>query len=177
MVLMLWFNATHQPDIVGAQQRMGREYLAHGFVEYQIALKPISAVVNVLPNQLVSLVPLSQSVTLMVVTLRFNATHQLDTVGAQRSMDRKLVVQQLVENQLALKVDPAIVRSDVTPLQCQSIKVSISQSVTLMEVTLRFNAKLQLDTVGAQISMGRELAVQWHVEHQLVLMVDRPVVR
>ena len=47
---------------------------------------------------------LSQTVTLMVVTLRFNATNTMGTVIAQQKLVQKLAVQGLLENQLALMV-------------------------------------------------------------------------
>ena len=55
--------------------------------------------------------PLSQSVTLMVVLLRFNATHQPDTVGAQQREERKFRVHRFVaKNQSA-----ALEKENLTP--------------------------------------------------------------
>ena len=59
--------------------------------------------------------------------------------------------------------------SSFTKLIFHFLPMRLSQSVTLMVLMLRFNAKLQLDTVGAQIFWGRKLAVHWHVENQLAV--------
>merc|ERR1712168_772916 len=162
---MLRSNATHQVDTVGAQQRRARQFVVHRFVEKnQSAVKrenltpqkAVSVVVSVIGKKSIGLVPLSQGATLTVLMLRSNATHQVDTVGAQQRRARQFVVHRFVEkNQSAVK------RENLTPLKAVSVVVSVigkksiglvplSQGATLTVLMLRSNATHQVDTVGAQ---------------------------